>query len=116
MKQIHLGLVTVIALTLNAGGIATAQTDEPGHPRVNEVNQREVNQQNRINQGVQSGALTSKEASTLEKRESGLQNQEAKDEAKHNGHLTRREQRRLNHRENKISRGINKKKHNAQTN
>ena len=44
---------------------------------------------------------------------SGLE--KAKDEAKHNGHLTKREQRKLNKRENKISRHIYKDKHNAKT-
>jgi hypothetical protein len=115
MKPIQLTLITAFALALSLGGLVQAQTDEPGHPRVNEVNQREVNQQNRINQGIKSGQLTPQETSHLETREANLQSTEAKDEAKHNGHLTKAEQRNLNHRENKISRSIYRKKHNAKT-
>jgi hypothetical protein len=71
-------------LTLAVGGLmlagsAVAQTSttsgtgpgvvDPGHPRVNEVNRREQNQQNRIANGMKSGKLSPKQAANLEKRE-----------------------------------------------
>jgi hypothetical protein len=85
---------------------------DPGHPRVNEVNGREGNQQKRIANGINNGSLSPKETANLEKREASVQRQESRDMAKHNGHLTKAEQRQLNHRENKISKSIYKDKHN----
>ena len=93
-------------------GSATAQQGagpgvvDPGHPRVNEVNTREGNQQRRIANGVRHGTLTPRQTSRLEAREANLQHREKADMAKHNGHLTKPEQRRLNRRENRISRSI----------
>ncbi len=85
---------------------------DPGHPRVNQVNRRETRQQNRIANGVKNGSLSPQEASRLEKREARLETTEKKDMAAHNGHLTKAEQRRLNRRENHISRSIHRDKHN----
>jgi len=79
---------------------------DPGHPRVNQVNRREGNQQKRIGSGIQNGTLTSKQASHLEARETSLQNREKADMAKNNGHLTKPEQKGLNRQENRISRSI----------
>jgi len=38
---------------------------DPGHPRVNEVNQREENQQKRIANGINNGSLSPQQASNL---------------------------------------------------
>jgi len=84
---------------------------DPGHPRVNEVNQREQNQQDRIANGVKNGTLSPKQASNLEKREASVENREQKDMAKHNGHLTKAEQRGINRQQNRISKSIYKDKH-----
>jgi len=90
---------------------AGSTTKDPGHPRVNEVNGREGNQQQRISQGVNSGTLSSQQDSQLEKGETHIQNQEANDLAKHDGHLTKAEQLRLNHEANRESRRIYQDKH-----
>ncbi|HEY7352607.1 MAG TPA: hypothetical protein VH596_07550 [Terriglobales bacterium] len=79
---------------------------DPGHPRVNEVNRREGNQQRRIGNGVKNGTLSPRETAHLERREANLHRTEKRDMAKHNGHLTKPEQRNLNRRENRISRSI----------
>ncbi len=106
---------------LMVAGSAAAQTTtsgagpgvkDPGHPRVNQVNRREGRQQKRIANGVKNGSLTPKETAHLETREAKLENTEQKDMAKHNGHLTKAEQRNLNRRENRISRSIHRDKHN----
>ena len=85
---------------------------DPGHPRVNEVNKREANQQKRIGNGIKSGKVNSQEATHLEKRETSVQNREQKDMAKHNGHLTKAEQKGINRQQNRISKSIYKDKHN----
>src|SRR6202142_3223685 len=114
-------------LVLAAGGMrmlgsAAAQTSttsgagpgvvDPGHPRVNEVNQREENQQKRIANGINNGSLNAHETANLERREASVQKQEQADMAKHNGHLTKAEQNQLNRRQNRISHSIYKDKHN----
>jgi len=99
------------AQKLANGSEAGAGIKDPGHPRVNEVNQREQNQQNRIAQGVKSGSLTPQETANLEKGESHIQKQEANDLQKNNGHLTAAEQSKLNKEENRESRKIHHEKH-----
>ena len=89
----------------NTSGAGPGVVD-PGHPRVNEVNRREANQQKRIGNGVANGTLTSKQATNLEKRETAVQNREQADMAKHNGHLTKAEQAGINRQQNRISRSI----------
>src|SRR5580692_1924191 len=105
--------ITKSLLVLAVGGLmmvgaAAAQTQDsntsgagpgvvdPGHPRVNEVNGREQNQQDRIASGVKNGTMTPGQAAHLENREQKTQNQEKADMAAHNGHLTKSEQRQLN--------------------
>jgi hypothetical protein len=102
-------------------GSASAQTSttsgagpgvvDPGHPRVNQVNGREENQQERIGNGIKSGNLNSKQASNLEKRETSVQNREKADMAKNNGHLTKAEKKGINRQQNRISKSIYKDKH-----
>jgi hypothetical protein len=106
---------------LMIAGSASAQTSttsgagpgvvDPGHPRVNEVNNREENQQQRIGNGIKSGKLNSQQAANLEKREASVQNREQKDMAEHNGHLTKAEQKGINRQQNRISKSIYKDKH-----
>ena len=93
------------ATSSNTSGAGPGVVD-PGHPRVNQVNHREANQQKRIGAGVQNGTLTSKQATHLEQRETNLQNREKADMAAHNGHLTKSEQAGLNRQENRISKSI----------
>jgi hypothetical protein len=84
---------------------------DPGHPRVNEVNGREQNQQDRIANGVKNGTLTPGQTANLERKEQRIDNQEKADMAAHNGHLTKGEQRQLNREQNHVSRQIYRDKH-----
>ena len=72
--------------------------------------QRNINQQNRIEQGVQSGQLTNKEASRLERGQARIDRAEARAGA--DGHISAGEQARIQHRENVQSRHIFRGKHN----
>src|SRR5271167_1636558 len=94
----------------NTSGAGPGQVD-PGHPRVNQVNGRETNQQNRIANGVKNGSLSPRQTSNLENREANVQNREKKDMAAHNGHLTKAEQNGINRQQNRISKSIYKDKH-----
>jgi uncharacterized lipoprotein YajG len=90
---------------------AGAGVDDPNHPRVNQINQREQNQQNRIANGIKNDKLTPGQAARLEKGQQRLVNNEKKDMAAHNGHLTKQDQRQLNREANRQSRKIYKDKH-----
>jgi len=58
----------------NTAGAGAGVVD-PGHPRVNEVNAREQNQQDRIANGEKNGTLTPGQAAHLENREQRTENQ-----------------------------------------
>jgi hypothetical protein len=90
---------------------AGAGVDDPNHPRVNQINQREQNQQNRIANGIKNDKLTPGQAARLEKGQQRLVNNEKKDMAANNGHLTKKDQRQLNREANRQSRKIYKDKH-----
>ena len=94
----------------NTSGAGAGQVD-PGHPRVNQVNQREQNQQNRIANGVKNDKLTPGQTRNLEKGQQRLQNNEKRDMAKDNGHLTKQNQKQLNKEANRQSAKIYKDKH-----
>jgi hypothetical protein len=121
INQISKSLLILAVAGLMFTGSAIAQTTtisgagpgvvDPGHPRVNQVNGRETNQQNRIANGVKNGSLSPKQTSNLENREANVQNREKKDMAAHNGHLTKAEQNGINRQQNRISKSIYKDKH-----
>ena len=75
--------------------------------------QRDVNQQNRIEQGLQSGQLNSHEAGRLEQGETRVDNAEAKADA--NGSVSPTEQAHINSLQNKESAAVYSQKHDAQT-
>jgi len=104
-------MMTAAAQQSNSGSGAGPGVVDPGHPRVNEVNKREQNQQNRVANGLKNGTMNAQQASNVEKREASVQNQEQKDMNANNGHLTKAEQKQLNGRQNKISKSIYKDKH-----
>jgi uncharacterized lipoprotein YajG len=83
-NKITLSLLTLVVAGLMIAGSASAQTQntagagpdqvDPEHPRVNQVNGRETNQQNRIANGVKNGQLTPGQTAHLERGEQRLQN------------------------------------------
>ena len=98
---------SLATLVLAAPLLAFAQT--PSTPR---VDQRQANQERRIEQGVQSGSLTPREAARLERGQDHVQNLE--DKAKADGKVTPKERARLQHAENVQSRKIYSEKHDRQ--
>jgi hypothetical protein len=75
--------------------------------------QRDVNQQERIEQGLQSGQLNTREAGKLEKEESHVDKMESN--ALKGGKLSAQEKAKINAAQNKVSRDIYQQKHDAQT-
>jgi len=98
------GIAALVALVF--AGSAFAQTATPN------IDKRQANQEKRIEQGVKSGELTSKETAKLEKREAKLQSDKQK--AKADGVVTKQERAKLQHEANRDSKAIYRQKHDAQ--
>lgn len=105
MKSVK--IVSILLATLFAIPAFAQNTATPN------VEKRQENQQKRIAAGVNSGALTAKETVNLEKREAKIEAD--KQAAKADGTVTKAERAKLQHEENKASRKIYAKKHNART-
>jgi hypothetical protein len=101
-KGIVIGLLSgvVILGSLPAGA-------EPYSPY---LDQRQINQEHRIYQGVHSGQLTPGEFRRLEHQQARINHTEARMMA--DGHLDRHERARLNRMENRSSRDIYRYRHN----
>ena len=95
-------LAAALGLAFSAGAFAQAGTV-----------QRDVNQQQRIEQGLQSGQLTTREAARLESEEARVERDQAR--AMKDGKLTPAEKARLSREQNALSRDIYREKHDAQT-
>lgn len=103
----------LISVLLASGTMAFAQTAAPRDPLATpRIDQRQANQERRIDQGVASGQLTGHEAQRLEKGEQRIENAEAR--AKADGHVTAQERKHLTRMENKESRAIYRQKHDGQ--
>ena len=111
--------LTSLALTvlLGTAGTAIAQTaagvPDPGHPRVNEVQQRIDNQESRVDKGVSDGQISAKQAAHDDAKIGREQNSLNQDQAKNGGHITKAEQKNLNKRLNKGSKQIHNQRHPA---
>ena len=75
--------------------------------------QRDVNQQQRIEQGLKSGQLTTQEAARLEREQARIERDQAR--AMSDGKLSPAEKARLEREQNRASRDIYREKHDAQT-
>jgi hypothetical protein len=96
----------------NTGGDVAGPGDhDPGHGRVNQVNQQETYGQNRITNGAKDGELNSAQAARLDGQEDKIEAQEKADMAKNHGHLTKKEQNQLNNEQKHLDKRIWKDKH-----
>lgn len=99
------------ALALTAFAVsAFAQTDSRSTGR---IDQRQANQERRIEQGASSGALTQKEAARLEKGQARVQRME--DKAVADGRVSAKERARIEKAQNRQSKKIYREKHDKQT-
>jgi len=103
MTKITLALCAATLLSGAAFADTPAEKDQ----------QRDVNQQQRIEQGLQSGQLNTKEAGRLEREQQHVDRMEARDLK--DGHMSAGEQLRLDKAQNAASADIYKQKHDAQT-
>jgi hypothetical protein len=102
--QVSLGVAGLLLCSTGAMAAGAATT---------EVTQRDVNQQQRIEQGLHSGALTTQEAGELEHQEARIDRVESR--RLRDGTLTPAETARINQMQNRTSRDIYREKHDAAT-
>jgi hypothetical protein len=114
ITQLAMAALLASGVVLSVPAFAqTADTTVPGHPRVNEIDQRLQNQQTQIQNGVASGKLNATQAAKDEARDAKVSKQLSADEAKHNGHITKAEQKKMNKELNKNSKKIHKQEKKA---
>lgn len=99
-------LLAVSGMTLLMAGTAFAQAETPG------IDQRQTNQERRIDQGIASGQLNQREANRLEREQNRINRME--DRAKADGVVTNKERARIQHEQNQASRHIAREKHDRQ--
>ena len=97
---------TLAVLSLVLPAIAFAQANTPL------VDQRQANQERRIDQGVASGSLTQREANRLDRGQDRVDNMENR--AKSDGVVTRGERARMHQAQDRQSAGIYRQKHDRQ--
>jgi len=78
-----------------------------------DINQRKVDQQDRIAQGVKSGELTAGETVHLENQEKDVNHEETDMRKLDDGHLTTQDRKTINKQQNVESHRIYRDKHNA---
>lgn len=96
----------IAAIAIILPTLAFAQSYAPG------IDQRQANQQRRIDQGIASGSLTQREANRLERGQQRVGNMEYL--ARADGVVTRQERARINHAQNVQSERIYRQKHDRQ--
>lgn len=97
---------TVAFLAVALPTLAFAQANTP------RVDQRQANQEQRIDQGIASGSLTQREANRLERGQQHVDNMENR--AKADGVVTRAERARLHQAQDVQSARIHRQKHDRQ--
>ena len=95
MKKI---LLTVSAMTLMTSGMAFAEAETPV------IDQRQTNQEQRIDQGIASGQLNERETNRLNKQQEHVNKME--DRAKSDGVMTKNERARIGAAQDRASRHI----------
>jgi hypothetical protein len=102
----------VSALSLGAAGSVFAQAPaiDPGHPRVNEVERRLDHQQMRVDRGISDHQINARQAARDDAKLGREQASLNRDMARDRGHITKAQQRRLNHRLNRGSAAIHRQR------
>ncbi len=99
-------LLIVSGMTLLMVGISYAQAETPV------IDQRQTNQEQRIDQGIASGQLNEREANRLNKQQDHIDKMENR--AKSDGVMTKRERARIGAAQDRASRHIAREKHDRQ--
>ena len=99
-------LLAISGMMLLMTGMAYAQAETP------RIDQRQANQEKRIDQGIASGQLNEREANRLNKQQEHVNKME--DRAKSDGVMTKKERARIGAAQARASRHIAREKHDRQ--
>jgi opacity protein-like surface antigen len=99
-------VLAVGVLMLGMSGMVFAEAETPV------IDQRQANQEKRIDQGIASGQLNEREANRLNKQQEHINKIE--DKAKADGVVTKGERARIDHAQDRASRHIAREKHDRQ--
>jgi hypothetical protein len=102
MKKKFYTAIAIIAFI----GLSNASFAQSSHPREAEVNQRIDNQTSRIDNKFSASEINRPEAYHLQNEDRRIGREENRFENRHDGCITRPEQARLNHQENRVNRQI----------
>ena len=103
MKQVMWGAAL---LSVCVTSLVCAQAETP------RIDQRQANQEKRIDQGIASGQLNEREANRLNNQQEHVNKME--DKAKSDGVVTKKERARINRAQDRTSRHIARQKHDRQ--
>ena len=106
-KAVLAAVMTLFASTIASSAMAETQW-EKNHPRRDQVNDRLANQDKRIHQEVKEGEMSKAKAARLHKEDRQVRKEERVMASQNGGHITRKEQKTLNHQENAIGKQIGK--------
>ena len=98
---------SVSAASILVVSIASTQADTPG------IDQRQANQEQRIDKGIASGQLTGREANRLNNQQEYINKIE--DNVKSDGVVTKKERKKVHAAQDRASRKIARQKHDQQT-
>src|SRR5579883_2595129 len=110
MKTNHF-LTALAALVLSASAFAQTNTNtapaassdkanwDKKHPRRAQVNSRLNNQNARVDNKVDNGTMSKGEANKIHKEDHAIRKEERADAAANGGHITKAEQKHINHQE-----------------
>ncbi len=100
----------LVAALAAAPAVMIAQTSAQDAPKA-PIARREFNQQRRIGEGIRNGRFNARQGARLERQQMRIHRQAHMMRARHNGRLTMRQRRFINHRQNIASRRIYRAKH-----
>jgi hypothetical protein len=101
-----------IALALASLASVSAHAQAAGPAATPGIDQRQANQEKRIDQGIASGELTRREAHRMNRQQNRVDR--AEDRAKADGTVTKAERAKLHTMQDRTSRHIYRQKHDAQ--
>jgi hypothetical protein len=110
MVKLKTLMLAAMGLVMAGSTVATTASAETyfqaTHPRRAEVNHRLAVQKHRIVAARREGLITPRKAAFLHRQDKMIRHEERADARLHGGHITKAEQRVLNHKEARVNRAL----------
>ena len=107
--------ILILAASLTALPASSLLAQQTSYKQRHTINQRSANQQARINKGVADGQITPGGAAKADANQARINSQDARMRSRDNGHLTATDRHKLAREQDRTSRGIYDRNHNATT-